>query len=73
MQKIAEIICYVGLSILALFTLLWMLTRGLGSVAAAVLLFINSPLPWWFASLPRQQSSPDLLICSNTDEGAGLG
>ncbi len=47
MQKISEIVCYVALGILALFMVVWVLTRGLSSLVAAVLLFVRCPLTWW--------------------------
>jgi len=47
MEKISEIICWIGVGILGLFMVGWMLTRGLSSLVALVLLFVHSPLPWW--------------------------
>jgi len=47
MEKISEIVCWIAVGILGLFMLGWMLTRGLASLVALVLLFAHSPLPWW--------------------------
>ena len=43
----SEIVCWIVVGILGLFAVVWGLTRGLGSLAALVLLFVHSPLPWW--------------------------
>ena len=47
MEKISEVICWIAVGVLGLFMVAWMLTRGLGSLVALVLLFVHSPLPWW--------------------------
>jgi hypothetical protein len=47
MQKISEIVCWAAVGVLALFAILWLLTRGLSSIVVLVLLFAQSPLPWW--------------------------
>jgi hypothetical protein len=47
MQKISEIVCWAAVGVLALFAILWLLTRGLSSIVVLVLLFVQSPLPWW--------------------------
>ena len=47
MEKISEVICWIAVGVLGLFIVGWMLTRGLSSLVALVLLFVHSPLPWW--------------------------
>jgi hypothetical protein len=47
MQKIFEIICWAAVGVLALFAIVYLLTRGLTSIVGLVLLFVQSPLPWW--------------------------
>ena len=47
MQKVYEIICWVAVGILALFAIVYLLTRGLTPIVGLVLLFAQSPLPWW--------------------------
>jgi hypothetical protein len=47
MQKIYEIICWAVVGILALFAIVYLLTRGLAPIVGLVLLFAQSPLPWW--------------------------
>ena len=47
MQKISEIVCWAAVGVLALFAILWLLTRGLSSIVVLVWLFAESPLPWW--------------------------
>jgi hypothetical protein len=47
MQKIFEIICWAAFGILALFAIVYLLTRGLAPIVGLVLLFAQSPLPWW--------------------------
>jgi len=47
MEKMAEVVCWIGVGILGLFMVGWMLTRGLSSLVVLVLLFVHSPLPWW--------------------------
>jgi len=45
MEKISEVVCWIAVGVLGLFMVGWMLTRGLGSLVALVLLFVHSPLP----------------------------
>jgi hypothetical protein len=47
MQKIFEIICWVAVGVLGLFAILYFLTRGTVLIVGLVLLFAQSPLPWW--------------------------
>jgi hypothetical protein len=47
MQKISEIVCWAAVGVLALFAILWLLTRGLSTIVVLVWLFAESPLPWW--------------------------
>ena len=47
MQKVSEIVCWAAVAVLGLFLIFCMLTRGLGVIVAFVLLFAQSPLPWW--------------------------
>ena len=47
MQKIFEIICWAAVGVLALFAIVYLLTRGLSPIVGLVLLFAQSPLPWW--------------------------
>jgi hypothetical protein len=47
MEKISEVVCWIAVGVLGLFGVAWMLTRGLSSLLALVLLFVRSPLPWW--------------------------
>lgn len=47
MQKISEIVYWAAVGVLALFAILWLLKRGLSSIVVLVLLFAQSPLPWW--------------------------
>jgi hypothetical protein len=47
MEKISEVVCWIAVGVLGFFMLASMLTRGLGSLVALVLLFVHSPLPWW--------------------------
>jgi hypothetical protein len=47
MQKIFELICWATVGILALFAIVYLLTRGLVPIVGLVLLFAQSPLPWW--------------------------
>jgi len=51
MQKIYEIICWAAVGILALFAIAYLLTRGLAPIVGLVLLFAQSPLPWWVLTL----------------------
>jgi hypothetical protein len=46
MQKIFEIICWVAVGVLALFAIVYLL-RGLTAIVGLVLLFAQSPPPWW--------------------------
>jgi hypothetical protein len=46
MQKISEIVCWAAVGILALLAIFELL-RGLGAIVGLVLLFAQSPLPWW--------------------------
>ena len=46
MQKVFEIICWAAVGMLALFAIVYVLTRGL-VVVGLVLLFARSSLPWW--------------------------
>jgi hypothetical protein len=46
-RNVSAVICWIAVAILALFMLAAVLIRGLGSLAALVLLFVQSPLPWW--------------------------
>jgi hypothetical protein len=46
-EKIFEVVCWITLGVLGLFMVAWALIRGLGSLVALVLLFVQSPLPWW--------------------------
>ena len=43
----SEIVCWAAVTVLGLFAILWLLTRGLGAIVALVFLFAQSPLPWW--------------------------
>ena len=47
MQRVSEIVCWAAVGVLALFAIFWLLTRGLGAIVGLVLLFVQSPLPWW--------------------------
>ena len=47
MQRISEVVCWAAVGVLALFAIFWLLTRGLGAIVGLVLLFVQSPLPWW--------------------------
>jgi hypothetical protein len=47
MQRIFEIICWAAVGVLALFAIVYLLTRGLTPIVGLVLLFAQSPLPWW--------------------------
>jgi hypothetical protein len=47
MQKISEIICWAVVGILGLFAVVFLLTRVLAPIVGLVLLFVQSPLPWW--------------------------
>ena len=51
MQKISEIVCWAAVGILALFAIVYLLTRGLAPIVGLVLLFAQSPLPWWVLTL----------------------
>jgi hypothetical protein len=43
MEKATTLVAYVVFGLLGL----WWLARVLGGFAAMVLMFVNSPLPWW--------------------------
>jgi hypothetical protein len=47
MEKFSEIVCWIAVGVLGLFMVVWVLTPGVGSLAAFILLFVQSPLPWW--------------------------
>jgi len=51
MQKISEIVCWAAVGLGALFVIVYMLTRGLAPIVGLVLLFAQSPLPWWVLTL----------------------
>jgi uncharacterized protein YqfA (UPF0365 family) len=51
MQKISEIICWAAVGLLALFAIAYLLTRGLALIVGLVMLFAQSPLPWWVLTL----------------------
>ena len=47
MAKLSEVICWIGVGVVALAMIVYVFTRGLSSFLAVVLIFVHSPLPWW--------------------------
>jgi len=65
MRNLSDLVCWIGVVVLAVFAVAWMLTRGLHAIVVLLLLFPILPCLCGFLCLRRLRSSRVLLICSS--------